>query len=119
MLNIYKYNNLINFSADVFLCEKHQSSNGLNCWNLRLLVNGQLIDAYHWHSVRGRKIHYREKDSVLVVGNWATKHRQHFQIIRSEIIPYIPANDELFIKNTMCTSDSTFTNTIKVPKGND
>lgn len=119
MLNIYKYNNLINFSADVFMCEKHKSSNGLNCWDLRLLVNGQLIDAYHWHSVSGCKINYREKDSVLVVGNWATKHKQRFQIISSEIISYLPANDEFFVNDSMNTSESTFTNTIKVPKEND
>lgn len=99
MLNIYKYNNLINFSADVFMCEKQQSSNGLNCWNLRLLVHGQLIDAYHWHPISNDTINYKEKDTVLVVGNWATKHKVRFQIIRSEVISYLPANDDIFYKD--------------------
>ena len=116
MLNIYKYNALINFSADVFMCEKHLAKNGLNCWELRLLVHGKLIDAYHWHSISDTRTNYREKDTVLVVGNWATKHKQRFQIIRSEVISYLPANDELFVKGTMSASGSTLTNTIKVPK---
>lgn len=99
MLKIYKYNNLINFSAEVFMCEKHQANNGLNCWNLRLLVHGKLIDAYHWCPAQEHKINYREKDTVLVVGNWATRHKQRFQIIRAEVISYLPANDEFFLCN--------------------
>lgn len=96
MLRMYKYNNLIDFSADVFMCEHRTANNGLNCWELRLLVQGELIDAYHWYPAREHKINYREKDTVLVVGNWATRHKQRFQIIRAEVISYLPANDELF-----------------------
>ena len=96
MLKIYKYNNLINVSAEVFMSEHHQANNGLNYWELRLLTQGQLIDAYHWYSAREHKINYRNKDAVLVVGNWATRHKQCFQIIKAEVISYHPANDDNF-----------------------
>lgn len=38
MLKVYKYNNLINFSAEIFMLDKYMASNGLNCWDLRLLI---------------------------------------------------------------------------------
>lgn len=119
MLKTYKYNALINFSAEVFMCDHHQANNGLNCWELRLLVHGKLIDAYHWHSINETKTNYREKDTVLVVGNWATKHKLRFQIIRAEVISYLPANDELFFKDKMPPLTSTFTNTVKVQRKED
>lgn len=114
MLKIYKYNNLINFSAEVFMCEKQQANNGLNCWNLRLLVQDKLVDAYHWHSVNESRIHYREKDSVLVVGNWATKHKKRFQIIRAEVTSYLPANDDYFYQDNSHPLDVSLKSSIKV-----
>lgn len=72
--------------------------NGLNCWDLRLLIQGKLIDAYHWQSTREAQIQYKENDIVLVVGNWATRHKKRFQIIRSEVVSLYAANEDRFNK---------------------
>ena len=98
MLKIYKYNNLINFSAEIFMLNKNMARNGLNCWDLRLLSQGELIDAYHWQSTSEAQTQYKENDIVLVVGNWATRHKKRFQIIRSEIVSLYAANEERFNK---------------------
>jgi len=114
MLKIYKYNNLINFSAEIFMLDKKMARIGLNCWDLRLLIQGKLIDAYHWQSTSEPQTNYKEKDVILVVGNWATRHKERFQIIRSEITSYLPANDDCSHHSNSHPLDSELKNSIKV-----
>ena len=78
------------------MLDKKMARNGLNCWDLRLLIQGKLVDAYHWQSTSEPQINYKEKDVILVVGNWATRHKERFQIIRSEVISLDAANEDKF-----------------------
>lgn len=98
MLNINKSNLLTNLSADVFMCEEHHTASGLHYWSLRLLIHGELVDAFHWQPTDQPTVKYKERDSILVVGNWTAERKECFHITHSTIITS-SSNDEEFYQN--------------------
>ena len=100
MLNIYNSNTLTNFSADVFMCEEHHTASGLCYWTLRLIVQGKLIDAFHWQ----------------VVGKWTTERKERFQVIRSEMIASSSANEDEFYSNKSSQLEFDFGNKLKLSR---
>ncbi|MEW8508845.1 MAG: hypothetical protein AB2598_19320 [Candidatus Thiodiazotropha sp.] len=87
---------LLSFTAEVFMCEHRMTGGELGYWALRLLLNGRLIDAFHWDRVNQQERHYKEGDEVLVGGCWTTEARQRFQIHRSVILTRCAANDSIY-----------------------
>ena len=99
MLNRNKTQTLINFSADVFMCELRGTGSGLTFWNLRLLNKGVLIDAFHWNRLEKTVMKYEPNDFIMVQGRWAAPERQRFQVIRSKIVTAYAANDDEYNPN--------------------
>lgn len=116
MLNIYKSNTLTNFSADVFMCEEHHTASGLCYWTLRLIVQGKLIDAFHWQHTSRPLMRYSERDSILVVGKWTTEREERFQVIRSEMIASSSANEDEFYSNKSSQLEFDFGNKLKLSR---
>jgi len=96
MLRNNKTNTLINFQADIFMCEEHHTANNLRYWILRLLSQGKLIDAFHWQKLNQSMFKYTERDNILVAGKWTTERQERFQIIRSEMVTRSSANDDIY-----------------------
>ena len=94
MLNPYKYQSYLQFTADVFMCEMRKTGNGLIFWNLRLLSKGSLIDAFHWDRQEYPCLKYQANDTILAYGRWSSKQRNRFQILSSKIMSSTAANDE-------------------------
>ena len=94
MLNRNKTQTLINFSADVFMCELRGTGSGLTFWNLRLLNKGVLIDAFHWNRLEKTVMKYQPNDFIMVQGRWTAPERHRFQVIRSRIVTAYAANDD-------------------------
>jgi len=91
MLKLYRNQQLNCFTAEVFMCQHHTTGNGLGYWNLRLLCEGTMIDAFHWDRTEYPNRGYRENDWVLVGGRWITKSKKRFQIIQSTVVMRIAA----------------------------
>lgn len=87
---------LINFQADIFMCEEHHTASNLRYWMLRLLSQGKLIDAFHWQTLNQPMIKYTERDNILVSGKWTSERQERFQIIRSEMVTLSSANDDIY-----------------------
>lgn len=81
------------------MCEQHHLVNGPNYWNLHLLVNGKMIDAFHWDHADYPLLDYKSNDGIIVSGRWTTKRKERFQIIQSHIITSFSANDEAYDPN--------------------
>ena len=67
MLNNNKVNTLAHFIADILTCEQCHTANDLSYWNLRLVTNGTLIDAFHWETAE-YPLQYENRDGILVLG---------------------------------------------------
>lgn len=96
MLKNIKINTLTHFIADVFMCQQCHTANDLSYWNLRLLSQGKLIDAFHWGDSKDSIFHYQNRDGILVLGRWTNQHKELIQILQSHIITRFAANDEFF-----------------------
>lgn len=96
MLNYYQQPYLRSFSADVFMCEHHQTASGLGYWLLRLLTQNTLIDAYHWDKEDWPIVEYKDNDTVLVGGRWTTQNKARFQVMNAQILTRTAANDASF-----------------------
>ncbi len=96
MLKNIKENALAHFIADVFMCEQCHTANDLSYWNLRLLNQGKLVDAYHWKNSIDPMIHYQNNDGILVLGRWTNQRKERIQILQSHIITRFAANDDIF-----------------------
>jgi len=96
MLYNFKHYTFIRFTADIFMCEQRKTGDGLRYWNLRLLNQGKLIDAFHWDDAVCPMLQYKEKDGILVLGRWTTKRKERFQVIQSRIVSDIAANDDIY-----------------------
>ena len=90
---------LINFSADVFMCELRGTGSGLTFWNLRLLNKGVLIDAFHWNCLEKPVVKYQPNDFIMVQGRWTVPERLRFQVIHSKIVTAYAANDDEYNPN--------------------
>lgn len=99
MLNFYKQQTFMRFTADVFMCEQCHTGNGLAYWNLRLLSKGQMIDAFHWDNVESPILTYRERDGILVLGKWNSAQKNRLQVLKSKMICSAAANDDEFDPN--------------------
>lgn len=93
MLNRYRKQFLITFTADVFMCQHCTTGGNIGYWNLRLLREGTLIDAFHWDKDGWPIVDYKENDEVLVGGRWTTKAKSCFQVIQSSVVTRAAAND--------------------------
>lgn len=91
-----KSNSLINFQADIFMCEEHHTASNLRYWMLRLMTQDKLIDAFHWQTLNQPMIKYTERDNILVAGKWTSERQERFQIIRSEMVTLSSANDDVY-----------------------
>ena len=95
MLNLYKPQHFIRFTADVFMCEQYRTGSGLSYWNLRLLTKGKLIDAFHWDDLEYPMLNYRERDGIVVLGRWNSTQKNRFQVLQSKMW-CSAANDDEF-----------------------
>ena len=96
MLNYNQQPYLRSFSADVFMCEHHQTGSGLGYWSLRLLTQHTLIEAYHWDKEDWPIVEYKANDTVLVGGRWTTPNKARFQVMTAQILTHMAANDAVF-----------------------
>jgi len=96
MLKNNKLHTLINFQADIFMCEEHNTASNLRYCILRLLSKGKLIDAFHWQTLNKPMIKYTERDNILVSGKWTSERQGRFQIIRSQIVTRKAANEDIY-----------------------
>jgi len=96
MLNYYQQPYLRSFSADVFMCEHHQTASGLGYWLLRLLKDNILIEAVHWDREGWPKVVYKSNDTVLIGGRWLTQNKERFQVLNAHVLTRIAANDDTY-----------------------
>lgn len=96
MLNFYNHQPFTHFTADVFMCEQRHTGNGLIYWNLRLLSEGNLIDAFHWDNQDCPMLNYHEKDGIFVFGHWNTSQKNRFQVLQSKMVTSFAANDDVY-----------------------
>lgn len=96
MLNRYRDQQLISFYAQVFMCQHGNTRGGLGYWNLRLLCEGVMIDAFHWDNAGWPAREYKANDELLVVGRWTTKSKDRFQVVQSELVMRDAANDQYY-----------------------
>lgn len=96
MLKNNKSHTLTNFQADVFMCEEHHTASNLRYWTLRLLIQGKLIDAFHWQALNQPMTKYTERDNILVSGKWTSERQERFQITRSQIATLSSSNDDVY-----------------------
>jgi len=96
MLNIFKPHTFVRFSADVLQCQQRFTGNGISYWNLRLITQGSLIDAFHWNDSDNPMLEYKERDGIMVLGRWTNNRRERFQIQKSCIITSFAANDDIY-----------------------
>ena len=89
----YKPLTIVSFTADVFMCECCRTGSDVCYWNLRLLNQGTLIDAFHWDNIKNPLNHYQSNDSVFVVGFWKSTQMDRFQILKADLINRLAAND--------------------------
>lgn len=99
MLNNFNPHTFVCFFSDVFMCEQHHLINGPSYWNLRLLVNGKLVDAFQWDRAEYPLLDYKNNDGIIVSGRWTTKRKERFQVIQSRIITSFAVNDEVYDLN--------------------
>ncbi len=83
----------VSFTADVFMCECRQTGSDVCYWNLRLLNQGTLVDAFHWDNSKTPLVNYQSNDSVCVLGYWRSRNKERFQVLSSELINRLAAND--------------------------
>lgn len=83
------------FHAQVFMCEHPYMFNNFRYWRLRLLSNGQLIEAYQLNRLGGRpRTEYMAGDELLITGRWSN-NKTCLQIMASEPVPEV-ANEPFF-----------------------
>jgi len=99
MLNIFKPHTFVRFTADVYQCQQCFTGNGVSYWNLRLITQGKLIDAYHWDDAEYPMLEYKERDGLMVLGRWTNKRKERLQVLQSRIITSFAANDEAYEPN--------------------
>jgi len=117
MLNIYKPQTLIRFSADVFQCQQRFTGNGVSYWNLRLLTQGSLIDAFHWNDSDDPMLKYNERDGIMVLGRWTNNRKGRLQILKSHIVTSFAANDEIYDLHAPQQLELNFSDMCKLSKG--
>lgn len=117
MLNIFKPHTFVRFSADVFQCQQCFTGNGLSYWNLRLLTQGKLIDAFHWDDAEYPMLHYKERDGIMVLGRWNNKRKERLQVLQSRIITSFAANDDIYDPNAPQQLELDFGDDHKLIKG--
>ena len=116
MLNNFNPHTFVCFSSDVFMAEQHHLVNGPSYWNLRLLVNGQLIDAFHWDRVEYPMLEYKSHDGIIVSGRWTTKRKERFQVLQSRIITSFASNDDIYDLNAPQQLELDFGDNFKLRK---
>ena len=95
MLNNKINSTLVTFSADVFMCQYCRTVSGLGYWSLRLLYQGNIIDAFHWDN-KDSAVKYQANDEVFIGGRWTTPPKTRFQIIHSSLMVRVAANADFF-----------------------
>ena len=118
MLNIFKPHTFVRFSADVFMCQQCFTGNGLSYWNLRLITQGKLVDAFYWDDAEFPILQFKENDGVMIMGRWTTKRKDRLQIIQHRIITPFSANDEIYDTSNSRQIELDFGNHHKISKGN-
>lgn len=96
MLNRNRNRQLVSFYAQVFMCQYHRTGSGLSYWELRLLCEGTMIEAFHWNKAGWPARKYNEHDELLVGGRWTTKAKTRFQVLESQLMMRNAANDDIY-----------------------
>lgn len=105
MLNNKRNLTLVTFSADVFMCQYCQTGSQHGYWCLRLLYQGNIIDAFHWDRDGQSTLKYKERDEVFIGGRWTSPDKTRFQIVRSSLIMRVAANDSFFLQQDQLAFD--------------
>ncbi len=84
---------LVTFEADVFMCSHSVTGAGLGFWELRLLTQDGMVEAFHWDAGPGLVRPYRENQHVVVSGRWVTPQKLRLQVVTGFLAPRCAAND--------------------------
>jgi len=117
MLNIFKLHTFVRFTADVLMCQQCFTGNGLSYWNLRIITQGNLIDAFHWNDSDDPMLEYKERDGIMVLGRWTNNRKDRFQILQTRIITSFAANDDIYDINNPKQLELNFDEAPKLKKG--
>lgn len=111
-----EYNAIKYLIADIFMCEKRRTANDLSYWNLRLITNGKLIEAFHWEDPR-HPLQYRHRDGVHVTGRWTNLRKDRIQILRSQLITTCAANYDSYCQDQHIQLEMDFDDVLKINRG--
>lgn len=116
MLKIIQSKEITCFIADIFMCEKRHTANDLRYWNLRLITNGNLIDAFHWEDPK-HQLEYKNRDGLQVFGRWTNQRKDRVQILRSRLITTCAANDDVYRQDDQIQLEMDFGDEFKMDMG--